>query len=94
MNQCLRIIFSLTLPKKFLPVLQKHAKNLGLEGTAQTIQSDGIPQIRIVVCGAKAAIDDFIDFLHQEISKEKVAGMEVEPFIKDRDYRGVFRVIE
>lgn len=93
MTQCLRITFTLEkLPKNFLhSVVQKEAQKLGLEGAVQ-IMGDNL--IRIIVCGKKEAVDQFIDFLHHKTAKEVVSSIEMEPFIRQKDYRGVFRVIE
>lgn len=94
MVQCLRIFFSIILPKKLLHNIYEKAKGLNLEGTVQTVQQTEHVDVRIVVCGSKEAIDDFIDYLHVEISDKVALPAEIEPFIKDRDFRGVFRIIE
>lgn len=91
MAQCLRISFTGAVSKTFLhSIVQKNAKKLDLEGMAQ-IDNDNV---LIVVCGNKEHIDQFIDVLHKEIIKESAENVEIEPFIKEKDYRGVFRVIE
>lgn len=71
-------------------VIGKQAKKLGIEGTAQIISG----QIHIVVCGTKEKIDQFLDVVHAGISKLSPTHVEIEPFLKTRDYRGVFRIIE
>ncbi len=93
MNKCLKIIFSAgDLPKDFLPsFIQKNAKKLNLEGTVQIVDRD---KVKIVACGAKEAIDKFLDVLHKGSSTVHLEDIEVEPFIRDKDYRNVFRVIE
>ncbi len=94
MSQCLHITFMLSNSKKFLQgVVQKHAKTLGLEGTVQVINGEG-KSVKVLACGPREAIDDFVDVLHNEASKESIKNIEIEPFIKERDFRGVFRVIE
>lgn len=94
MVQCLKIFFSIMLSKTLLPNIQKKAKDLNLEGTVQTTHHAEHSDLRIVVCGSKKSIDDFIDFLHLEIADKVISSAEIEPFIKDRDFRGVFRIIE
>ena len=94
MIQCLRIFFSIVLPKKLLHNIQKKAKDLKLEGTVQTTYHEQHADLRIVVCGSKQAIADFIDYLHLEITEKVLLPPEIEPFIKDKDFRGVFRIIE
>ncbi len=88
MNKCLKIMISGDIPKHFLrDVLQKNAKKLNLEGIVQAAQEG---MFRIIVCGDKDAVDSFLDLLH----KAGIVDLEIEPFLKDKDYRGVFRIIE
>jgi acylphosphatase len=90
MNKCLRITISGEFPANFFrDVLQKHAKKLNVEGTVQALH-DGT--FRIIACGDKDDVDAFLDILHK--GSLHIGDMEIEPFLKDRDYRGVFRVIE
>lgn len=92
MNQCLFITFSMDLPQDFLhTIIQKKARALHIEGLAQTITNN---KVRIIACGPKEAIDDFVDLLHKEAAHKAIENIEIEPFLKDKDYRGVFRVIE
>ena len=94
MNKCLKITFHGDLPKSFLKsVVQKHAQKLSLEGTVQRVHSDGLVT-RVIACGTKDAIDDFLDLLYKGVTEAEFNGIEVEPVLKDRDYRGVFRIIE
>ncbi len=91
MAQCLRISFTGDVPTAFLQnIIQKNAKKLHLEGTAEMNNNT----ILIVVCGLKESIDEFVDILHKEIMKKSAENLEIEPFIKEKDYRGVFRIIE
>ena len=93
MNKCLRITFGGDAPDSFLTsFILKHARKLELEGTAQRVELGS--QVRVVVCGDRANIDLFLDLLHKGTSSFSPEDVEVEPFLKDRDYRGVFRVIE
>lgn len=93
MNKCLRVVFDSGVPEGFLhDVIQKSAKKLNLEGTVQHVPVDN--KIRIIVCGDKDAVDQFIDSLHKGAGKVSLESIEIEPFLKDKDYRGVFRVIE
>lgn len=73
--------------------IQKHAKKLELEGTAQRDDTDG-QKIKIAVCGDVQALDDFIDVLYAGTKGFELHELEVEPFLKDKEYRKVFRVIE
>jgi acylphosphatase len=92
MNKCIKITLRGDLQSNFLyDVIQKYARKYGLEGLAQCLSSD---QCKIIVCGDKQQVDIFVETIHKESPAEKINGIEVEPFLKDRDYRGVFRVIE
>lgn len=71
--------------------IQQQARNLELEGIAQALP-DG--SVRILVCGLKDPVDHFLDALHKGVGKVVPEMVEVEPFVKDRDFRGVFRVLE
>lgn len=94
MSRCLHITFSLDGPQKFLHNgIQKFARSLNLEGTVQVVNGNG-RAVKLLVCGQRDAMDDFLDFLHKEAARDAIQNMEIEPFIKERDFRGVFRVIE
>ncbi len=90
--KCVRIFVLQDIDEAFTKdVVQKYARKLSLEGIALS-SSEG--SIRISVCGKKDSVDEFVDIMHKELAKRDVEEIEVEPFIKDKDYRGVFRVIE
>ena len=92
MSTCFRIGFTMEAPKDFLNnFVQKHARSLGLEGTVQLIEGS---QVKIVACGPKDSMEQFIDILHKKGAQESIEDIEIEPFLKDKDYRNVFRVIE
>jgi acylphosphatase len=92
MNKCLKIIFSGEFPEDFFQeFVQKHAKKLKIEGTVQYAEKN---VVRIIACGDKNSIDAFLDLLHKGPSGASVGDIEVEPLLKEKDYRGVFRVIE
>ena len=94
MNKCLRITLQGKFPEGFLRgFVQKHAKKLNLEGTAQRVNGDG-ETARIIACGQKDAVDSFLDFLYKGLAAIDLNVIEVEPFLNEKDYRGVFRVIE
>lgn len=94
MNKSLRITLSVSkVPTQFLKkFIQKKALQLELEGTAQLVKADNI--IRIFVSGHKDHVDSFLDFLHKRPGDLIMKDMEVEPFFKEKDYRGVFRIVE
>jgi len=93
MYKCLKVTFSANFPEGFLSdFVQKHAKNLNLEGTVQVMSMNN--KVRVVVCGPKDDVDQFIDLLHKGTPKYSPEDIEIEAYAKDKDYRGVFRVIE
>ncbi len=92
MIQCLKIMFTMDPLKNTLhTVIQKKARELQLEGTVQLLEQKNV---KIKICGSKDVMEEFIDHIHEALLKSSIDGIEIEPFIKDRDYRGVFRVIE
>ncbi len=93
MNKCLKITFENDMPEGFLRTfIQKHARKLEIEGTAQIIGPED--RVRVIVCGDRDKIDAYLDVLHKGSAAYQPEDIEVEPFLKDKDYRGVFRVIE
>jgi acylphosphatase len=94
MNKCLKITFFGNLPDDFLTdVVQRYAKKLQIEGVAQHDLVHG-RSIKVIACGAKDDVDMFLDSLYKDAAESELEGVEAEPFIKDRSYRGVFRIIE
>jgi acylphosphatase len=93
MNKCLKINFAADYPSGFLQeFVQKHARDLGLEGIAQYVPTEKYTVV--LVCGPKEDVDQFVDLLHRGTSKVQLKDISVEPFLKVKDYRGVFRVLE
>lgn len=93
MNKCLKITFSSSIPEGFLQdFVQTNAKKLNLEGMVQIVSTEN--KIKLIVCGDKDAVDQFVDLLHKGSGKTIPDDIQIEPFLKDKDYRGVFRVIE
>ena len=91
MNKCLRITFSADFPEGFLQsFVQKHARKLDLEGVAQVMDN----MVRVVACGDKDKVDEFLDMIYKGSSNYTPDNIEVEAFLKDKDYRGVFRIVE
>lgn len=93
MVQCLRII--LMVPRNESHVLHDliecNARRLELEGSVQMVEHD---KMQIIACGAHEAVEQLVDVLYENDNEVCLNDIEVEPFVKDRDFRGVFRVIE
>lgn len=94
MYKCLRVLIKGSLPDGFLKkFVQLQAKKCDLEGAAQIISGEA-KHASIIVCGDRDNVDEFLDALHVYSAKNNINDIEIEPFLKDKDYRGVFRVIE
>ncbi|MBA3954607.1 acylphosphatase [Candidatus Dependentiae bacterium] len=92
MNKCLRIILQIKPKERLIhSIVQQHARDLDLEGLVQPVNAQ---KLKIIICGKKEKVDLFVDMLHRESAQEDIQDIEIEPFLKDKDYRGVFRVIE
>lgn len=90
MKKCLKITL-MTLDSAFRDVVQGAARKLDLEGTVQFVDPK---EIVIIACGSKENIDAFLDNLHQGFGSTVPEEVQVEPFLKEKDYRGIFRVLE
>lgn len=91
MKQCLKITVLIKSSDDCLhDFVRKYATKYALEGTAQSIDD----RIHIIACGDKENMDMFLDALHKGTAKHRPESIELEPFFKEKDYRGVFRVIE
>jgi len=92
MKKCLKITFiSVNTEGLLHEFIQKNARMLHLEGTVQVVEPDGIS---IVACGSKDNIDAFLDIIHQGFGTYIPENISVEPFLKEKDYRGIFRILE
>lgn len=91
MNKSLKITLLMEQSEGFLRnIVQKHAKAFELEGVAHNTDSQ---TVKIIICGKRDHVDSFIETLHKETERIDIKDIEIEPFLKDKDYRGVFRVI-
>lgn len=91
MNRCLKMTVKMAKwDSDWSTEVQKKAKKLEIEGLMQ-ISDDA--QITIMACGKDAQLDDFIDYLYDFLLSVNAQIEELEPFIKERDFRGIFRVI-
>lgn len=91
MNKCLRLKCKGMLSELFYTKIQKGATKYGIEGV---VQMAALGIYDIIMCGHRSFVDDFLDLIHEELNNESIESIEVEPFIKDKDYRGVFRIIK
>ena len=71
---------------------QKQAQDLAIEGVVQDQAEEG--GLVIYACGPSDNLEKFIDLLYKGPSGKPVEDVYAEPFVKEKDYRGVFRIID
>jgi acylphosphatase len=92
MKKCLKItLISKMLGGGLRDSVQDAARKLDLEGTIQFVEPN---EFVIIACGSKENIDGFLDNLHQGFGVNVPDDVIVEPFLKEKDYRGIFRILE
>ena len=91
MCRCLKILVNVeNWQERLSQAVQKRAQKDSLEGQLQLVAHN---QLKIVVCGREELVDEFIDYLYDLFVTIGADVEQLEPFIKERDYRGIFRVI-
>ena len=91
MDQNLMVTLIVGKAKSFLDEFaKKYANTYGLEGSARLVSEK---QVKLIICGDSDRVDDFISLLYQNFEKYKIEDISVEPYFRERDYRGIFRVI-
>ncbi len=92
MKKCVKVIIKGIVDNGFMQsFILPQARDSAIEGICQKID-DQI--IRIILTGTDNQIDSFLDRLHTKVAAEKNIEIEVEAFLQQTDFRGVFRVIE
>jgi acylphosphatase len=92
MKKCVKIIIKGISDNRYMQsVILPNARDCGVEGVCQKIDDQ---TMRIITTGSDLQIDSFLDLLHAKTALEKNVAMEVEAFLQQTDFRGVFRVIE
>lgn len=91
MRKCLKIhVLGKVQSSAYKTAVQKHAHLQNIEGTIQNSE-DG--SVIIYACGPSDHLDKFIDFLYKGTVESKVTDLIAEPFINEKDFRSVFRII-
>ena len=91
MKQCIKIIISGQVQStSYKEVIQKQAHKLHIEGT---LQHDGENDLLIFAAGQSDALDELIDHIYKGTTDIKIHEVVIEPFISEKNYRGVFRII-
>lgn len=80
----------------FYKTLKKHVNVNAVEGLAEPISDE---ELQIIVYGPKDEVDDFVCAVEDAVSvvvgeSNHGSSFMVEPFIKEEDYRGIFRFIK
>lgn len=80
----------------FYKAVKKYADFAQVEGVAEPLSEE---ELQIVVYGPKESVDDFVCAVEDAVitvaeESSQGSGLMVEPFIKEEDYRGVFRFIK
>ena len=92
MKKCLKITLrSKTVAGGLRDAVQIAARKLDLEGTVQFVEPN---ELVIIACGSKEDIDGFLDNIHEGFGINVPEDVIVEPFLKEKDYRGIFRILE
>lgn len=93
MIKCLRITIPVSPPHNpelISSIVQKQAQKWGIEGVAQKTATG----IVIIACGNIDSLEEFLDQLYTESAHHEWGELMIEPILRDRDYRGVFRALE
>lgn len=77
----------------FLESIAHHARNVRIEGFVARVAGDSAHTLRIIACGTRESIDSLVDILHEQGVPYGMHDLQIEPFSRDKDYRGAFRVI-
>lgn len=92
MKQCIKIVITGKVQStSYKEVIQKQAMKLHIEGTLQNYE-DG--DLLIFACGQSGDLDELIDHIYKGTSDIKIRDVIIEPLINEKNYRGVFRIIE
>lgn len=92
MKKCLKITISAHAPDSLMADLQKKGTKLEIEGSLQHVVAEN--EIRVIACGNKDAVDQLVDYMHKLAAQAELSNVNIEPFVKTKDYRGAFRIIE
>lgn len=91
MRKCLKVTVQGKVQEvAYRAFVQKHALSLGIEGTIQNMEAGSVV---IYACGPSDKLDVLIDYLYKGSSAARVEDVIIEPYLNEKDFRGVFRVI-
>ena len=91
MKQCIKIIVSGSVHSiSYKEFIQKHALDLRIEGCMQTHEEE---TLLIFACGQADSLDELIDYIYKGTTESRVKDVIIEPFINEKTFRGIFRII-
>lgn len=94
MYKCIKIMWHISshaVESILLHSIQQSADGLSVEGILCAKSPD---LLEIMVAGEKQAVDKFLDEMYCLVESSKKSGdLEIIAAAKERDYRGVFRII-
>ncbi len=91
MSRCIKMTFEVKNGnERLFEEIQKKARECQLEGF---IMASSPQAIKMIACGVSADLDLFLDTVDEIIVRQGGKNMEIDPFLKDKDYRGVFRIM-
>lgn len=91
MSRCIKMTFSVNRTNdKFLHTLQNQAQKCNLEGL---VMANTPETIKIIACGGSSDLEVFLDTIDEIIADQGGHDIMIDPFLKDKDYRGVFRIM-
>lgn len=92
MKQCMCVRVYCPKNKEFLEeYVMAQAKKNQIEGIGQLVNPD---QVQIFVCAKQDGIENFLDALYAANGSMTLDKIEIEPCSLERDFRGVFRIVE
>ncbi len=92
MRQCIKIkVVGNVQMASYREYVRKNAQRYDIEGTVQNAEDK--QSVIILASGVAEKLDEFIDALYKGTSESKVDEVQVEPMIKEKDFRSVFRII-
>jgi acylphosphatase len=91
MSRCIKMTFALKRSdEKLFESIQKQARSCNLEGC---IMASSPESVKLIACGTSSDLDNFLDHVDEIIAQQNGEHVEIDPFLKDKDYRGVFRIM-
>lgn len=91
MSRCIKMTFEVKNGnERLFEEIQKKAREYQLEGF---IMASSPQAIKMIACGVSADLEVFLDTVDEIIVRQGGQNVEIDPFLKDKDYRGVFRIM-